>query len=50
MIFYVPDNPQDKERWEGEANEYFRGRYNLTRNGRMSLVTGAIKGLGLSVN
>lgn len=48
--FYVPDNPQDKERWEGEANEYFRGRYNLTRNGRMSLVTGAIKGLGLSVN
>lgn len=47
---YLPDNPQEKERWESEVKEYFRGRHSLTRSGRMSLVTGTIKGLLLSVN
>lgn len=50
--WYLPANTQDKKMWEEEVNEYFRGNHNLRMSSdhHISIVTNAIKGLGLSAN
>lgn len=46
--FYLPENDQDKEKWDLEAQTYFGGHFGSRSNERMRIVANAIKGLGLS--
>lgn len=48
--FYLPESAQDKEKWENETNEYFRGLHGIRSKRCIDIVIKTVKELGLSAS